>query len=154
MVLPAASGGARPPAYGPVAYRWVVLAVVMAANAALQSLWIGYAPMTEAAQAYYGVDETRIGLFAMVFMLAFIPLSLPASWLIDVRGARFAVTAGAVLAATGGVWRGLAAVSYTHLDVYKRQTTRCTQPPPGISTVPAARRPSTTGSSGSSTSTR
>ena len=108
MVLPAASGGARPPAYGPVAYRWVVLAVVMAANAALQSLWIGYAPMTEAAQAYYGVDETRIGLFAMVFMLAFIPLSLPASWLIDVRGARFAVTAGAVLAATGGVWRGLA----------------------------------------------
>lgn len=99
-------------AYGPVGYRWVVLAVVMAANAAIQALWIAYAPVTVAAEAYYGVDEARIGLFAMVFMLAFIPLSLPASWLIDARGVRFAVALGSVLAAVGGLWRGLAGANW------------------------------------------
>ncbi len=58
-------------------YRWVVLAAFMFINLTIQILWIAYAPITKEAAAFYGVSNLRIGLLAMIFMLAFIPLSLP-----------------------------------------------------------------------------
>ena len=93
-------------------YRWVVLAVFTLVNVTIQTLWIGYAPITGPAADYYGVDDVQIGLFAMSFMIAFIPLSLPASWLIDTRGFRFAVTLGSVVMGICGILRGLAGDSY------------------------------------------
>ena len=63
----------------------------MLVNLTMQMLWISYAPITSLAATYYGVSELWIGLLAMSFMIAFIPLSLPASWLIDTRGFRTAV---------------------------------------------------------------
>jgi hypothetical protein len=64
-------------------YRWVVLAVFMFINLTIQMLWIGYAPITGSAARFYGVTDLQIGLLAMSFMIAFIPLSLPVSWVID-----------------------------------------------------------------------
>lgn len=93
-------------------YRWVVLAVFTLVNLTIQTLWIGYAPITGPAASYYGVGDVAIGAFAMVFMIAFIPLSIPASWLIDTRGFRFAVGLGSVLMGTCGVLRGLAGANY------------------------------------------
>ncbi len=55
-------------------YRWVVLAVFMLANLAIQMLWISYAPITSQAARYYGVSSLAIGILAMTFMIAFIPL--------------------------------------------------------------------------------
>jgi MFS family permease len=94
-------------------YRWVVLAAFMLANLAVQMLWISYAPITTSAAAYYGVSESTVGWFSMVFMVAFVPLSLPAAWLIDARGLRFAVGLGVVLMAVFGVLRGLAGDDFT-----------------------------------------
>jgi predicted MFS family arabinose efflux permease len=48
----------------------------------------------------------------MSFMVAFIPLSVPASWLIDARGFRVGVGLGAVLLGVCGPLRGLAGHSY------------------------------------------
>jgi MFS family permease len=93
-------------------YRWVVLAVFMIVNLTMQMLWITYAPITSMASTYYGVSELWIGLLAMSFMIAFIPLSLPASWLIDTRGFRTAVGLGAVLMGVFGIARGLAGSNY------------------------------------------
>ena len=93
-------------------YRWVVLAVFTLVNVTIQTLWIGYAPITGQAAAYYGVSDTAIGAFAMVFMLAFIPLSLPAAWLIDTRGFRVATGLGAVVMGACGILRGLAGDNY------------------------------------------
>lgn len=93
-------------------YRWVVLAVMTLVNITIQTLWIGYAPITGRAAEYYGVGDVAIGLFAMSFMIAFIPLSLPASWLIDTRGFRFAVGIGCVVTGICGVLRGLAGANY------------------------------------------
>jgi len=42
-------------------YRWVVLAVFTLVNVTIQTLWIGYAPITGQAAAYYGVSDTAIG---------------------------------------------------------------------------------------------
>ncbi len=94
-------------------YRWVVLAVFMLANLAIQMLWISYAPITSQAARYYGVSSLAIGILAMTFMIAFIPLSLPAAWVIDTRGFRLAVGFGVVLMAVFGVARGLAGANYT-----------------------------------------
>jgi cyanate permease len=93
-------------------YRWVVLAVFMLVNVTIQMLWIGYAPITSLASEYYGVSELAIGVLAMSFMIAFIPLSLPAAWLIDTRGFRFAVGFGVVMMAVFGIARGLVGANY------------------------------------------
>jgi MFS family permease len=94
-------------------YRWVVLAVFMFINLVIQILWISYAPITGPAARYYGVEDLQIGLLAMSFMIAFIPLSLPVSWVIDSYGFRLAVSIGAVLMGVFGVLRGLAGENYT-----------------------------------------
>jgi len=49
----------------------------------------------------------------MVFMIAFIPLSLPVAWLIDKYGYRKAVSVGAILMGIFGVLRGLAGTNYS-----------------------------------------
>ena len=94
-------------------YRWVVLAVFMFINLTIQILWITYAPITGPAAAFYGVSDLQIGLFAMTFMIAFIPLSIPVSWIIDTYGFRVAVSIGAVLMAIFGLARGFAGTSYS-----------------------------------------
>ncbi len=94
-------------------YRWVVLAVFMFINLTIQMLWIAYAPITGPAAQYYGVSDLKIGLLAMTFMIAFIPLSMPVSWAIDTYGFRLTVGIGAVLMGIFGVVRGLAGTDYT-----------------------------------------
>ena len=94
-------------------YRWVVLAVFMFINLTIQMLWITYAPITGPAAAFYGVSDLQIGLLAMSFMIAFIPLSIPVSWVIDTYGFRVAVSIGAVLMGIFGLLRGFAGANYS-----------------------------------------
>jgi MFS family permease len=94
-------------------YRWVVLAVFMFINLTIQVLWISYAPITGPAAHFYGVTDLQIGMLSMSFMIAFIPLSIPVSWVIDTYGFRLAVGIGAVLMGVFGVVRGLAGANYT-----------------------------------------
>jgi MFS family permease len=94
-------------------YRWVVLAVFMFVNLTIQMLWIAYAPITGPAARFYGVTDLQIGLLAMSFMAAFIPLSIPVSWAIDTYGFRLTVSIGTVLMGVFGVLRGLAGANYT-----------------------------------------
>jgi MFS family permease len=108
-------------------YRWVVLAATMGVNLTIQMLWISYAPITDDATRYYGVSTLAIGLLSMVFMIAFIPLSLPASWLIDRRGFRVAVGFGSVLMGVSGIVRGLAGDDYT-LALLSTIAIACAQP--------------------------
>ncbi len=94
-------------------YRWVVLGVFMFINLTIQMLWISYAPITGPAAAFYGVTDLQIGLLAMSFMAAFIPLSIPVSWVIDTYGFRLAVSIGAVLMGVFGLLRGFAGDDYS-----------------------------------------
>ncbi len=94
-------------------YRWVVLAVFMFINLTIQMLWITYAPITGPAAEFYGVSDQKIGFLAMTFMIAFIPLSIPVSWVIDTYGFRIAVGIGAALMGVFGLLRGFAGSDYT-----------------------------------------
>jgi MFS family permease len=94
-------------------YRWVVLGVFMFVNVTIQMLWIAYAPITGPAAQFYGVSDLQIGLLAMTFMIAFIPLSIPVSWAIDTYGFHKAVGLGAIIMGIFGITRGLAGDNYT-----------------------------------------
>ncbi len=93
-------------------YRWVVLLAFMAAVVVSQLLWITFAPITSSAAAYYGVSDLSIGLLSMSFMIVFIVVSIPASWLIDTYGIRVAVGIGAALTGIFGLMRGVVAANY------------------------------------------
>jgi MFS family permease len=94
-------------------YRWVVLGVFMFINLTIQILWITYAPITGPAAAFYGVTDLQIGLLAMTFMIAFVPLSIPVAWVIDTYGFKLAVSIGCVLMGVFGLLRGWVGTNYS-----------------------------------------
>jgi MFS family permease len=102
----------KPEKFKVYGYRWVVLLAFMLVAAANQLLWITFAPITTDAAQFYGVSDLNIGLLSMVFMIVFIVVSLPASWVIDTYGIRVAVGIGAVLTGLFGLLRGLTPQNY------------------------------------------
>lgn len=100
-------------AYKVYGYRWVVLAGFMLVAALNQLLWITFAAVTSSAAQYYGVSELAIGLLSMSFLIVYILVSVPASWVIDAYGIRVAVGIGAVLTGVFGIIRGFVASDYT-----------------------------------------
>jgi len=94
-------------------YRWTILAVFMLVNIAIQILWICFAPITGPAAKFWGVSDLRIGLLAMIFMIVYIPISIPVSWMIDTLGYRKSVNIGVGIMAVFGLLRGVFAANYT-----------------------------------------
>jgi MFS family permease len=94
-------------------YRWIILIAFMCVIAVNQLSWITFAPITSHAATYYDVSDLSIGLLSMSFMIVYIFVSIPASWLIDTYGFRVAVGIGAVLTGIFGMTRGLLASDYT-----------------------------------------
>ena len=93
-------------------YRWVVLVVFMLINMAIQILWICFAPITGPAAQFYGVSDLQIGLLAMSFMIVYVPLSIPISWIVDTMGYRKSVSIGAAIMAVFALLRGIFAANY------------------------------------------
>ncbi len=94
-------------------YRWIMLVVFMLVVAINQLLWITFASITGDAARFYGVSDLSIGLLSMSFMIVYIVVSIPASWIIDTYGVRVAVGIGAALTAVFGLLRGVWAANYT-----------------------------------------
>lgn len=96
-------------------YRWIVLVVYMFIVAVNQLLWITFAPITTEATNYYHVTDLQIGILSMCFMLVYLVVSFPASWVIDKYGIRIGIGIGAVLTGGFGLMRGFAGTDYTIL---------------------------------------
>ena len=80
-----------------------------------QLLWITFAPITGDATKYYGVSDLQIGILSMCFMIVYIVVSIPASWMIDKYGIRIGVGIGAVFTGIFGLLRGFAGTDYNLL---------------------------------------
>ena len=93
-------------------YRWVMLLTFMFINLTIQILWICYAPVTVEAAQYYHVSDFNIGLLAMIYMIVYIPVAIPASWAIDTWGFKKAVSLGAILLGVFGLLRGIFTTSF------------------------------------------
>ena len=94
-------------------YRWVVLLGFMVVVVINQLLWITFAAVTSTASHFYGVSDMAIGLLSMSFLIVYIVVAIPASWVIDTYGLRVAVGIGAILTGVFGLMRGLVAADYT-----------------------------------------
>jgi len=96
-------------------YRWIMLSVFMLAIAVNQLMWITFAPITSDATVYYGVSDLKIGILSMCFMIVYLFVSIPASWIIDTYGIRVGVGIGVIFTALFGLMRGLVGVDYNLL---------------------------------------
>jgi len=88
-------------------YRWIMLSVYMFIVIVNQLLWITFAPITTDSAQFYGVSDIQIGILSMCFMIVFIIVSIPASWVIDTYGIKIGVGIGAVLTGAFGMMRGM-----------------------------------------------
>ena len=95
--------------------RWLMLIVYMVMVAVNQLLWITFAPITGDATKYYNVSDLRIGILSMCFMIVYIVVSIPASWIIDKYGIRKGVGIGAIFTGVFGLVRGFAGPDYNLL---------------------------------------
>jgi MFS family permease len=95
--------------------RWMMLTVYMVMVAVNQLLWITFAPITGDAAKYYAVSDLRIGILSMCFMIVYIVVSIPASWVIDKFGIRIGVGIGAAFTGVFGLVRGFAGTDYNWL---------------------------------------
>ena len=89
----------------------------MLINLAIQTLCFCFAPITGPAALFYGVSDLRIGFLAMSFMIVYIPLSIPVSWMVDTMGYRKSVSIGAAIMAVSALLRGIFATNYTWVIV-------------------------------------
>jgi MFS family permease len=96
-------------------YRWIMLSAFMLIAAVNQLLWITFAPITGDATRYFGVSDLKIGLLSMCFMIVYVIVSIPASWIIDKYGIRIGVGIGTVLTGIFGFLRGWVGVDYNML---------------------------------------
>jgi sugar phosphate permease len=96
-------------------YRWVILCVYMLVVAVNQLMWITFAPITVEAAHYYSVSDLKIGILSMCFMIVYLVVSIPASWIIDTYGIRIGVGIGVVLTGIFGLLRGLVSINYNLL---------------------------------------
>jgi MFS family permease len=101
----------------PSARRWVVLAVYMAITLAVEIQWVALAPVSRAAERFYGGQLApggflNVDLLAMTYLLVYLVACVPASYVIDTHGIRVGIGAGALLAAAGAVLKALLASSF------------------------------------------
>ena len=93
-------------------YRWVVLLVFFIINALMQMQWITFAPITSEAVAFYKVPAMQIDLLSLIFMIVYIFISFPASYIIDTWGIRIGIGIGAALMGIFGFMKGFYGASY------------------------------------------
>jgi sugar phosphate permease len=99
-------------------YRWVILLAFMLISAVVQIQWLAHAAVARPAEVFYEgqFDPSsffNIDFLAMVYMLVYLVMSFPASYMIDTYGIRVGISIGAVLAGVAGLMKGLFADSFT-----------------------------------------
>ncbi|XP_013029494.3 heme transporter FLVCR1 [Anser cygnoides] len=81
--------------------RLAVLAVFSCYSLVNAFQWIQYSILSNVFAHFYGVSFTQIDWLSMVYMVAYVPLILPATWLLDARGLRLTALLGAGLNGLG-----------------------------------------------------
>ena len=93
-------------------YRWVILFVYFIINLLMQIQWITLAPITSEAVTFYKVTPLQIDLLSLIFMVVYLFMSIPASYIIDTWGIRIGIGIGALLMGVFGFIKGLYGNSY------------------------------------------
>ncbi len=98
-------------------YRFVILGVFMLITLVIEVQWLAHAAVARPAAVFYDGQFDPASLFnidflAMLYMLVYLLVSIPASYIIDTYGIRIGLTIGAVLTGIFGMVKAFAAGSY------------------------------------------
>lgn len=99
-------------------YRYVVLAAFMLITVAIEIQWLTHAAVARPAELFYNGQFNpgsflNIDFLAMVYMLAFLLMSFPASYVIDTYGIRTGLAIGAIMLAAFSLLKAACAHSFT-----------------------------------------
>ncbi|XP_031194604.1 feline leukemia virus subgroup C receptor-related protein 1 [Mastomys coucha] len=105
-LLPAGAGEdvpcpACPPRTALSPRRFVVLLIFSLYSLVNAFQWIQYSSISNVFEAFYGVSPLHINWLSMVYMVAYVPLIFPATWLLDTRGLRLTALLGSGLNCLG-----------------------------------------------------
>jgi len=93
-------------------YRWVILALYFLITMIIEIQWLTFASIASAAQEYYNASALQIDFLSMIYMIVFIVLSIPASYIIDTYGLKKGLVIGAILTGGFSLMKALFADSY------------------------------------------
>ena len=105
--------------YEVTSYRWVVLGVFIFIGLLTQLLWINFASINLASRTYYGVTTDDIDFLSLIFMLVYLVLAIPSSWVIDTKGFKVGASIGAILTGVFGLLRIFAGTDYTLVFIFQ-----------------------------------
>ncbi|GFU78971.1 feline leukemia virus subgroup C receptor-related protein 1 [Trichonephila clavipes] len=85
--------------------RFLMLFLFVTYSMASAFQWIEYSIISNILSKYYGVPEFDISYTSMVYMIFYIPLIVPANWILEKKGLRFAVLLGSFGTCLGRLWK-------------------------------------------------
>jgi len=105
-------------------YRWVVLIAYMLACLVVNIQWLTHAPVARAAEVYYAGQFNPNSIFnvdflAMAYMLVYLIVSIPASYVIDTWGIKKGIGIGAALCGFSALMKGIFADSFTAQIIFQ-----------------------------------
>ncbi|XKL64609.1 hypothetical protein PGB90_004695 [Kerria lacca] len=83
--------------------RWFILALFCLCSGGSAMQWIQYSIITNIIVEYYHVSSVAVDWTSIIYMVVYIPLVFPASYILQKKGLRVAVILGAFLL-TAGSW--------------------------------------------------
>lgn len=81
--------------------RWFILGLFVFHSMSNAFQWIQYSIIANVVTEYYQVETFAVDWTSMIYMVVYIPLIFPASWLLEVKGLRFVVLLGSATTALG-----------------------------------------------------
>ncbi len=94
-------------------YRWVILSVYALINAIVQLQWLTFAPIAREVRTVFDVTPFQVDFLSLIFMIVFLIVCVPASYILDTYGIRIGVGIGAVLVGVFGFLKGCFPNDYT-----------------------------------------
>jgi sugar phosphate permease len=98
-------------------YRWIILLMVFLITVTIAIQWLTFAPIAREARIAYDASALQIDLLSMLFMIVFILVCIPASYVLDRFGIRIGIGIGAALTGVFGLMKGIFAPSYAMMVV-------------------------------------
>ena len=101
----------------PSPYRWVILTVLMLVTFVVSIQWLTHAAVVRPAEVFYKgqVDQSsflNIDFLALSYMLIFLAMSFPASYIIDTFGIKTGLTIGSLMVAIFSLSKAIFATSF------------------------------------------
>ena len=98
-------------------YRWVILLLYILITVIIEIQWLTFASVSTVAQAFYQTTSLRIDFLSMIYMIVFIVMSIPASYIIDTKGLKTGLTIGALFTGFFGILKAWGAENLVILTI-------------------------------------